>query len=140
MQARNESKTDAQQLQDAEYRIRLHSELTSHIGQANAVGMAELYGAVYGETWENRINDTRKLRKLITDMRREGVAICSVSDSSGGGYFLAAAGSELKDYLRRSKIRALRILSRVSRIQKISLPELLGQMRLEMEAGHDEAA
>lgn len=133
-------KSDVQQLQDAGYRIRLHSELTSHIGQANAIGMAELYEAVYGETWANRINDTRKLRKLITDMRREGVAICSVSDRSGGGYFLAAAGSELKDYLRRSKVRALKILGRVSKIQKISLPELLGQMKLEMEVTHDEAA
>ncbi len=119
-------------------RIRLHQELTSHIGSANAIGMAELYETVYGRTWRHRINDTRQLRKLITDMRREGVAICSVSDPAGGGYYLAAAGSELKDYLRRSKVRALKILARVSRIQKVSLPELLGQMRLEMEGnGHD---
>jgi len=131
----------AQRLQNELNRTRLLSSLTDHIGQMHAVGMAELYETVYGETWENRINDTRKLRKLITDMRREGVAICSVSSSTGGGYYLPAAGSELKGYLRLSKVRALRILARVSRIQKISLPDLLGQMRLEMEDnGHDEAA
>jgi hypothetical protein len=133
-------KTDALQLQESQYRTMLLAELTSHIGQMHAIGMAELYETVYGEAWQNRINDTRKLRTLITDLRREGVSICSVSSSSGGGYSLPAAGSELKGYLRNSKIRALRILARVSKIQKISLPELLGQMRLEMEAGHDETA
>ena len=66
-------------------------------------------------------------------MRNEGVPICSVSASSGGGYYLAAAGSELKGYTERDKRRALRILSRVSRIERISLPELLGQMRIRME-------
>lgn len=132
---------DMQRLQNEINRSRVLSALAGHIGQMHAVGMAELYETVYSEAWENRINDTRKLRKLVTDLRREGVAICSVSSSTGGGYYLPAAGSELKGYLRNSKVRALRILARVSRIQKISLPDLLGQMRLEMEeSGHDEEA
>jgi hypothetical protein len=114
--------------------------LTDHIGETKAIGMGELFEAVYGESWRNRINDTRRLRKLITDMRREGVAICSVSGHTGGGYYLASAGSELLGYLRRSKIRALRILARVATIQKVSLPDLLGQMRLEMENGDEKAA
>ena len=133
--------TETQRLQNELNRTRLLSTLTDHIGQMRAIGMAELYETVYGEAWENRINDTRKLRFLVTALRREGVAICSVSSSTGGGYYLPAAGSELKGYLRNSKVRALRILARVSRIQKISLPDLLGQMRLEMEEkGHDDEA
>jgi len=135
-----QEKLREQRLEDAECRIRLHSTLTSHIGRANAVGMAELYEAVYDRPWSNRINDTRKLRTLVTEMRREGVAICSTAFSVGGGYYLAAGGSELKDYLRRTKVQALKKLARVAKIQRVSLPELLGQMRLEMEAGHDEAA
>lgn len=125
---------------DAEERVRLLAVLTDHIGETRAIGMGELFEAVYGESWRNRINDTRRLRRLITEMRRDGVAICSVSSQAGGGYFLASAGSELVDYLRRSKVRALRILARVAKIQKVSLPDLLGQMRLEMEGGDGEAA
>lgn len=125
---------------DAEARIRLMVVLTEHIGATQAIGMGELYEAVYGRPWRNRINDTRRLRKLITDMRRDGVAICSVSTQAGGGYYLASAGSELVAYLRRSKVRALRILARVAKIQKVSLPDLLGQMKLEMEASDEKAA
>jgi hypothetical protein len=124
----------------AVYRMRLLAVMTDHIGGHKAIGMAELYEAVYGESWKNRINDTRKLRTLITDLRKDGVAICSDSSTTGGGYYLPAAGSELTGYLRNSKIRALKILSRVSQMQKISLPELLGQMRLEMEGDNDKAA
>jgi len=119
--------------EDALFRARLLTELSRHVGEINAIGMAELFETVFGESWRNRINDTRKLRSLVTLLRREGVPICSVSSRSGGGYYLAAAGSELRGYTERDKRRALGILYRVSLIEKISLPELLGQMRLRME-------
>jgi hypothetical protein len=115
------------------HRAKLLTELSRHVGEINAIGMAELYEAVFGTTWRHRINDTKKLRELVTEMRNEGIPICSVPSCTGGGYFLASAGSELKSYTERDKRRALRILARVSRIEKISLPELLGQMRLRME-------
>jgi len=118
----------------------ISATLAAHIGEPNAVGMGELHEAVFGAPWENRVNDTRRLRKYITRLRREGVPVCSVTSSDGGGYYLPAGSSELVDYLRRTKIRALKILSRVAKIQKCSLPELLGQMRLEMEGNHGEAA
>lgn len=118
----------------------ISATLATHIGEPNAVGMGELHEAVFGSPWENRVNDTRRLRKYITRLRREGVPICSVTSSDGGGYYLPAGSSELVNYLRRSKIRALKILSRVAKIQKVSLPDLLGQMRLEMEGNHGEAA
>jgi hypothetical protein len=125
-----------------ENRNRTLSTLTSHIGEPNAIGMAALYETVFNRPWEHRINDTRALRRLITILREEGVPICSVASSNGGGYYLAAAGSELADYLRRSERRALLILLRNSRIKKITLPNYLGQMKLNMEAfgDGDEAA
>jgi len=119
------------------YEGRLLAVLFSHVGKHNAIGMAELYEAVFGETWNHRINDTRILRYLITQMRRDGIPICSVATKTGGGYYQAAAGSELKNYLERNKARALKILSRNAAIEKISLPDYLGQMRLNME-GRDE--
>ncbi|MFA5075620.1 MAG: hypothetical protein WC436_05985 [Candidatus Babeliales bacterium] len=121
-----------------ECRHRLLAELTSHIGEMNAIGMPALYQAVFDRPWSDRINDTRRVRKLITIMRGEGVPICS-SASNGGGYYLAAAGSELAAYLRRDKFRALRILKRDAAILKISLPNYLGQLKMETEAGNEAA-
>jgi hypothetical protein len=120
------------------YRNRLLAELTSHIGSGNAIGMPALYQAVFDRPWSDRINDTRHVRKLITIMRAEGVPICSTA-SNGGGYYLAAAGSELADYLRRDKYRALRILRRSAKILKMSLPNYLGQLKMEAEECADDA-
>lgn len=122
------------------FRGQILGALTSHIGEPHAIGMGELYELVYGESWRNRINDTRILRKAITDLREEGIPICSVASHSGGGYYLAAAGSELAGYLRSSERRALKILKRNATIKKISLPDYLGQMKLNMEGGENEAA
>lgn len=137
---RQQFKEQERQEETQRYREKTLSLLSEHIGETNAVGMAELYEAVYDRPWSNRINDTRALRKVVTDLRAVGVPICSVASSISGGYYLAAAGSELKSYLRRSEKRALLILMRNSRIKKISLPEYLGQMKLNMEGSHDEAA
>ena len=117
-----------------ECRHRLLAELTSHIGEMNAIGMPALYQAVFNRPWSDRINDTRQIRRLVTAMREEGVPICSVA-SAPGGYYLAAAGSELADYLRRDKFRALRILARSAKILKTSLPNYLGQLKIEVEGG-----
>lgn len=137
-----EERTEAARRQDDEYRrTRLLSRMVSHIGQMNAIGMGELYESVYDQTWKHRINDTRRLRRIITDLRREGVAICSLSAAAGGGYYLPAVGSELKAYLGAAEKRALKILARNSKIKRISLPEYLSQMRLALEAGDgDDAA
>lgn len=122
----------------AEYRQRLLAELTSHIGKANAIGMPALYQAVFERPWTDRINDTRRIRKLITLMRAEGVPICSVT-SAPGGYYLPAAGSEAADYIRRYEAKALRILRALSKMKKTSLPNYLGQLRLDMEGHGDDA-
>jgi len=120
-----------------QYKARILAKLTGHIGEFNAIGMAELYEAVFGGTWSNRINDTRQLRTLVTELRDEGIAICSVSSQDGGGYYLAAAGSELADYIRRDERRALRILKRLATIKKTSLPNYLGQIKINMEGEHE---
>lgn len=123
----------------SEFRTRLLSVLTHHIGAANAIGMPALYQAVFRKPWSDRINDTRRIRKLITIMRMEGLPICSISFAPGG-YYLAAAGSELSDYTRRYEGRALRILQTIARMKRVSLPYYLGQIKLDMEGGDDEAA
>ena len=107
--------------------------LAGHVGEHNAIGMGELFEEVWGESWSHRINHTRGLRRVVTKLRREGTPICSTAMQNGGGYYIPAAGSELSEYLQRDTQRALRILARVARIKKITLPEYLGQMKLRME-------
>lgn len=136
---RDNPKTSKIEVDSDEYRHRLLAELTSHIGEMNAIGMPALYKAVFNRPWSDRVNDTRHIRKLITIMRDEGIPICSTA-SNGGGYYHPAAGSELAAFLRRDKFRALRILRRHAKMLKISLPNFLGQLKMETEDGKNEAA
>lgn len=123
------------------YAARLLEELTHHVGSHNAIGMGELYEIVFRETWANRINDTRKLRIVITELRKQGAAICSDTSRTGGGYYVASGGSsEMKDYLTRLRRRGLRALVLEAKLRKITLAELLGQMELNLLGDYDEAA
>lgn len=110
--------------------LKLMIVLSSRMGRARAIGMGELFTEVYGEAWAHRINDTRKLRRLISKLKGEGAPICSVSDKEGGGYYLASAGSELDDYCRRLRTKALKILAQEARLRKLALPALVGQISL----------
>lgn len=129
------SKQDPEQIQ--RMKLAAMNALSDHIGSINAIGMAELHEAVTGENWQNRINDTRVIRRIITELRHEGRRICSSPASSGGGYYLAAAGSELVDYLRKNKTRALKLLAMNAQISRVNLPNYLAQIALELEGGHD---
>ena len=115
-------------------KYRLMSILSGRTGRSRAVDMGELYEAVFGETYaSHKINGTRKLRQLVTELRSEGVPICSVSTKSGGGYYLASAGSELDDYCRRIRMRALKLLKMESKLRKTALPKLLHQIQLNLD-------
>lgn len=110
---------------------RLMMTMMRHPGRAKAIGMGELYEEIYGEPWQHRINDTRKLRKLITfARRRHGLPICSSASPGGGGYWLASVDTELEDYTKRMTAKAVKLLSQVSVMKKMSMPELLGQLKL----------
>ncbi len=78
----------------------------------------------------HRINGTRALRAIITRLRRQGPPICSQSRTAGGGYYLAAAGSELEDYCERLRKKALKGLCIEALLRQTTLPELLGQIIL----------
>lgn len=116
------------------FKSRLLMVMPQHIGKSKSIGMGELYQAVFGEPWKHRINDTRRLRKVITELRREGVPLVSSASRFDGGYYLASAGSELADFCEKLRHRALKILSMEAQIRKISLNQLVGQLRLDLEA------
>lgn len=113
-------------------KTRLMEIMFDHVGRSKRIGMGELYEKLFNEKFNNRINDTRPLRILITELRKKGIAICSDASTTAGGYYVASAGSELKDYTRRDKMRALKILKRVANMEKTTLPALLGQIQVNL--------
>lgn len=126
------------QVQERELaKSKLLMELARHIGRARAIGMGELYSAVYGEDWENRINDTRPLRKLITDLRwgkaGKPVPIASVCCAFAPGYYIAT-GNELEDYIDKRLVKpALKKLGLAATLRNKALPDLLGQLAIDFQ-------
>lgn len=118
---------------------RLLKVLTVHVGRARRIGMGELYEEVFGERYNHRINDTRNLRELVDELQKEGVPV--VSDSSQtGGYWLASTAGELDDYCGRLRTAALKKLKKEARLRKLTLPQLLGQIQLNLGLEKVEAA
>ena len=111
---------------------RLLQVLALHVGREHAVDMGELYTRVFGKKCDHKINHSRDIRKLITALRRNGVPIGSSSSSNGGGYYLVRAGSELDEYCAGLRRRALNALVMEARLRKLSMPELLGQMQMNL--------
>lgn len=121
-------------------KARLMTGLSRHIGKEKAIGASELFAVVYGETPETKINHTRQLRKLVTEMRHDGVPIASTSSNEGGGYYLPRTDSELKDYLDRHMSRGLKSLAICARVKNLSLSEYLGQIRLNLMGDANEGS
>ena len=113
-------------------RLKIYMVMMQHVGPDKKIGMGELYSEVFDRPWDHRINDTRKLRDLVTEMRAQGQPVMSDSSHTNGGYWIAASASEVNAWCERSKIKALSILKRLASVKKISLPEFLGQMQLEL--------
>lgn len=125
-----------QDLEREQIKARLFMALTKHVGRARAIGMGELYSQVFGRPWENRINDTRRLRRLITGLRqgKEGPPqpIASVCCTWQPGYYIAT-GNELEEYIKKLEKAALKKLALAARLRKQPLPELLGQLALKLQ-------
>ena len=115
------------------YRGMVLGELVKHIGGEKAIDMGELFSLVLGKDHTGtKINGTRQVRRIITELRKEGIPICSSTLKNGGGYFLPAVASELEDFLKPYKKIALQKLYIISKIKNIGLKELLGQMEMEL--------
>lgn len=94
--------------------------LSGHKGQANGIHMDKLAAQT--------AQPGRTLRKLISDLRREGIAICAKPET---GYFMADTAEELNEFcIRYLEARALHSLQLSSRLRNIPLPILAGQLLL----------
>lgn len=97
----------------------LAAVLSRHIGKDNGVTATALAAAL-GTT-------PRAVRHLITELREDGTAVCGHPSS---GYFIAANDAELQATCAFLRARAMHSLTLESKLNKIPLPDLLGQLKL----------
>lgn len=100
-------------------RAQLLNVMTSHVGGARGITAKSLATQLHcNERW---------IRSLMTQLREEGIAICGTPH---GGYFVAATADELEETCSFLRRRALHSLQLESRLRKLPLAELLGQLTL----------
>lgn len=98
----------------------LISLLSTHLGAENGISARYLAASL-------RVTP-RELRKLISDCRyAHGMAICGHPKT---GYFIALTADELDLCCKFLQRRALHSLSLLCRMRKVSMPDLVGQLKL----------
>lgn len=97
----------------------LLNALARHQGRDNGISARHL-AAELGTS-------PRQLRKRISEVRDEGIAICGKPSS---GYYSPVTPEELQESCAFLEHRALHSLRLLSRMKKVSLPDLVGQLKL----------
>lgn len=70
---------------------------------------------------------TREVRAQVSALREDGIAVCGHPRT---GYFIARTPAELETTVEYLKGRALHSLRLASRLTRIPLPDLIGQLKL----------
>lgn len=102
------------------------TELSHHIGQENGIHVRELVTRITGQSVSCAMLE-RRIRTIVTELRMDGAHICGHPAS---GYYMAAVPEELEATLQFLRSRAMSSLLLESRMRKVSMPELLGQLSL----------
>lgn len=93
--------------------------LSRHIGAQNGLTAARI---------SSTLNITmRRVRSLVSELREEGTAVCG---HPRAGYYIAATPEELEETCLFLRNRALHSLMLESRLRKMALEDLVGQLRL----------
>ncbi|MEQ1512946.1 MAG: hypothetical protein ABL934_09730 [Lysobacteraceae bacterium] len=103
--------------------------LREHIGGSNGITARDLVAEVNALSTDavRPKLDERALRHAVVALRLQGHHVCAHPKS---GYFLAANIEELQESTRYLKDRAISSLRQVSAMEKVSLPDLFGQLHL----------
>lgn len=103
--------------------------LGQHIGRARGATARDLVcevNALHPETVRPRLSE-RDLRKGVVTLRLQGHHVCA---HPSHGYFLAQNIEELTEATAFLKERAISSLQQVAAMEKVSLPDLFGQLHL----------
>jgi biotin operon repressor len=93
--------------------------LSRHIGSGNGISMRELA--------QQLDMLPRIVRQQISDLRDDGHAICG---TPAEGYYIAETAAELQHTCEFLRSRAMHSLTLESKLRKIPLTDLLGQLHL----------
>lgn len=93
--------------------------LSGHIGA--------LAGIKAGQLAEATGLPERRVRACISELREDGVAICGHPTT---GYYIAQTAEELDRCCQFLRARAMHSLTIESRLRRIPLPDLIGQIKL----------
>ncbi|MBI1397033.1 MAG: hypothetical protein GC151_13740 [Betaproteobacteria bacterium] len=93
--------------------------LRTHIGRENGCKVSDL-------AYHVRTNE-RTVRKLVSELRADGIAVCG---HPATGYFIARTAEDLEETCGFLRSRAMHSLTLESKLRKIPLPDLIGQLHL----------
>ena len=93
--------------------------LARHRGEANGIGVKAL-------ALECLITE-RAARLAVTELRMQGVGVCGRPET---GYYLPNNDAELEKTFTFLRARAMKSLTLESRMRKVALADLLGQLRI----------
>jgi len=93
--------------------------LSRHIGKGNGIGVKDIARQIGA--------NERHVRAMVSDLRDEGLAVCGTPRH---GYYIAATPEELEETCAFIRKRAMHSLCLESRLRKIPLPDLLGQLHV----------
>lgn len=93
--------------------------LSRHIGKGNGISVRQL---------EQQLDMLpRQIRHHISDLREEGHAVCG---TPADGCYIASTPDELEQTCDLLRSRAMHSLVLESRLRKIPLPDLIGQLHV----------
>lgn len=112
--------TDVTQMLALERKALVLTALASRIGADKGIHVAELSNIT--------MLNSRICRKAIELLRLDGVQVCGKPET---GYYIAATADELNATTDWMFKRAAKTLKQISRMKKIALPALVGQINLD---------
>ena len=111
-------------------RERLLAVLANHVGINRGASIGRLVDEMVGHRHMSAAEHAcaeRDVRELVVQLRLEGHHVCA---SPTTGYYLAANLDELNAACEFLTTRAMTSLLQVSRMKRVSVPDLVGQMHL----------
>lgn len=104
---------------EASAKAKVMAALSLREGRQNGITARELA----------RLCDTteRDVRKCVSELRAEGVAVCG---HPRNGYFIAACDEDLNETCEFLYGRAMHSLALISKLKRVALPDLRGQLKL----------
>lgn len=103
--------------------------MRQHIGRAAGITARALVVEVNTLAMQSKrpTLSERELRHAVVALRLEGHHVCAHPAS---GYYLAQTAGELQEATKFLKDRAISSLQQVAAMEKVSLPDLFGQLHL----------